>query len=108
MKIFLITNLFPKVSNPNSGIFIVQRFKHYKTYGVNIDAVSPAYENSKSAVLLKKLLKKQDEEYPLEKHEGVKFKPVLINRNLRMVLMNKISRSYFVKIADQFAEAIER
>ncbi len=108
MNTLLITNLFPKVSNLNSGIFITQRLKHYKTYGVNFDAVSPAYENSKSVVLLKKLLKKQNGEYPLEEYERVKFKPVLIHRNLHTVLMNKISRIYFVKIAEQFARAIER
>jgi glycosyltransferase involved in cell wall biosynthesis len=107
MNILLIANLFPKVSNPNSGIFIVQRLKHYKTYGVNFKAVSPAYENSKLVNSLKKFLRKQ-EEYPLAEHEGVKFKPVLIHRSLHTVLMNKISRSYFVKIADQFAKTIER
>jgi glycosyltransferase involved in cell wall biosynthesis len=108
MNTLLITNLFPKVSNLNSGIFITQRLKHYKTYGVNFDAVSPAYENSKLVVLLKKLLKKQNGEYPLEEYERVKFKPVLIHRNLHTVLMNKISRSYFVKIAERFVGAIEQ
>jgi glycosyltransferase involved in cell wall biosynthesis len=107
MKILIITNLAPTVPNPNSGIFIVRRLQHYKSFGIDFDAISLGQTDSKMITMIKRLLRRTSYE-PLEEHEGVKFKPVLINRNLRMVLMNKISRSYFVKIADQFAEAIEQ
>lgn len=107
MKLLVVTNLSPLDSNPNAGIFVVRRLQHYKSFGVDFDAISLGLKDSKIVTAIKKLLQRPSYEL-LEKHEGVKFKPVLINRDLRMVLMNKISRSYFVKIADQFAEAIER
>ncbi|MGB9790507.1 MAG: glycosyltransferase family 4 protein [Thermotoga caldifontis] len=107
MKLLVVTNLSPLDSNPNAGIFVARRLQHYKSFGVDFDAISLGLKDGKIVTAIKKLLQRPSYE-PLEEHEGVKFKPVLINRDLRMVLMNKISRSYFVKIADQFAEAIER
>jgi glycosyltransferase involved in cell wall biosynthesis len=107
MRVLIVTNLAPTIPNPNSGIFIVRRLQHYKSFRVDFDAISLGLKDSKIVTAIKKLLRRLSYE-PLEEHEGMKFKPVLINRNLRMVLMNKISRSYFVKIADQFAKAIER
>jgi glycosyltransferase involved in cell wall biosynthesis len=107
MRVLIVTNLAPTVSNPNSGIFVVRRLQHYKSFRVDFDAISLGLKDSKIVTAIKKLLRRPRYE-PLEEHEGVKFKPVLIHRSLHTVLMNKISRSYFVKIADQFAEAIER
>jgi glycosyltransferase involved in cell wall biosynthesis len=107
MKTLVITNLAPTVSNPNSGIFVVRRLQHYKSFDVDFDTISLGQNDSKIITVIKKLLRRISYE-PLEKCEEVVFKPVLIHRNLHTVLMNKISRSYFVKIAEQFARAIER
>jgi glycosyltransferase involved in cell wall biosynthesis len=107
MKTLVITNLAPTVPNPNSGIFVVRRLQHYKSFRVDFDAISLGLKDSKIVTAIKKLLRRPRYE-PLEEHEGVKFKPVLIHRNLHTVLMNKISRIYFVKIAERFVRAIER
>ncbi|WP_041077422.1 glycosyltransferase family 4 protein [Thermotoga caldifontis] len=108
MRVLVVTNLAPLKTNPNAGIFVVRRLQHYSVHGVNFDAVSLGFENSKTVLLLKRFLRRSTTGNPLEEHEGVKFKPVLIPRNLGIVLMNKVSRNYFVKIAERCAERIER
>jgi glycosyltransferase involved in cell wall biosynthesis len=107
MKTLVITNLAPTVSNPNSGIFVVRRLQHYKSFGVDFDTISLGQTDSKMVTAIKKLLRRTSYK-PLEKCEEVIFKPILIHRNFHTVLMNKISRSYFVKIAEQFVRAIEQ
>jgi glycosyltransferase involved in cell wall biosynthesis len=107
LRTFIISNIAPIVSNPISGIFIARRLQHYKSFGVDFDAISLGQNDSKMVTAIKKLLRRISYE-PLEKIEGVKFKPVLIHRNLHTVLMNKISQSYFVEIAERFTRAIEQ
>jgi glycosyltransferase involved in cell wall biosynthesis len=107
MKLLVVTNLSPLDSNPNAGIFVARRLQHYKSFGVDFDAISLGLKDGKIVTAIKKLLQRPSYE-PLEEHEGVKFKPVLIHRNLHTVLMNKISQSYFVEIAERFTRAIEQ
>lgn len=108
MNVLVVTNLAPLNSNPNAGIFVVRRLQHYSMHGVNFDAVSLGFENSKTVLLLKRFLRRPNTGNPLEEHEGVELKPVLIPRNLGMVLMNKVSRNYFVKTAERYAEWVEQ
>jgi glycosyltransferase involved in cell wall biosynthesis len=107
MKTLVITNLAPTVSNPNSGIFVVRRLQHYKSFSVDFDTISLGQTDSKMVTAIKKILRRTSYE-PLKKCEEVIFKPILIHRNLHTVLMNKISRSYFVEIAERFTRAIEQ
>lgn len=108
MKVLIITNLFPLVSNPFSGIFIVKRLQYYSYYDVNFVSVSLDYKDTKFVSLLKKLMKR-DSAKSLEEYDGIKFKPILMKRNLFRILLDKIfqSNNYLI-ISEKYCRMIEK
>ena len=53
MKPLILTNLFPRKDNPNSGIFITKRLKEYQKLGVDFTAVSLAFRDKCFSLLFR-------------------------------------------------------
>ncbi|MDN5337926.1 MAG: hypothetical protein PWQ20_996 [Thermotogaceae bacterium] len=90
MKVLVLTNLFPRKENPNSGIFLIKRLKEYKKLGVGFTAVSLAFKDKGRILnLLRRLLNKPPET-PLEEFEGVSFNPIFVERDIFNVVIQKL------------------
>jgi len=107
MKVLIITNLFPLNNNSNSGIFVVQRLRHYKSFNVNLDTISLGHHNSKIASLLEKLLRGHSNKKTLEEVENVKFYPVSIEINLLRLIKYGLLRNYFTVLCKEYKKMIE-
>lgn len=107
MKVLVITNLAPSVQNPSSGIFITRRLQQYFKYGIDFDAISLGYSESKLVLLLKSLLKKNQYIEFIKEYKGVRFKPLFIKENLYSTIAPKILSNYFLKNAEKCAKSIE-
>ncbi|WP_334100521.1 glycosyltransferase family 4 protein [Thermotoga petrophila] len=107
MKVLIITNLFPLNTNPNSGVFVVQRLKHYEAFDVNFDTISLGHDNSKTVALVEKLLRGHSNRKPLKEVENLKFYPVSIRINLSRLVKYGLFRNYFTVFCKEYKKMIE-
>jgi glycosyltransferase involved in cell wall biosynthesis len=110
MKPLILTNLFPRKDNPNSGIFITKRLKEYQKLGVDFTAVSLAFRDKGRLLNLLRSLLHKPSEIPLEELEGVSFNPVFVERWLFDVAVQKLwtMKKALENFTDRFAEKIPR
>ncbi|ACJ75208.1 glycosyl transferase, group 1 family protein [Thermosipho africanus TCF52B] len=110
MKPLILTNLFPRKDNPNSGIFITKRLKEYQKLGVDFTAVSLAFRDKGRLLNLLRSLLHKPSEIPLEELEGVSFNPVFVERWLFDVAVQKLwtMKKALENFTDRFAEKISR
>lgn len=73
MKVLLLTNLFPRVSNKNGGIFITSRLREYRKFKISFDVVSLTYKDDFLVRALKKILRRIYND-PLKEIEGIDYK----------------------------------
>ncbi|PHJ14576.1 glycosyl transferase group 1 [Fervidobacterium sp. SC_NGM5_G05] len=107
MKVLVITSLGPKVSNPQAGVFIINRLKYYEMYGIDFDVAVLGYNDNRMVTFAKKFLKIYNKNQPLSMCCGIKLTPVLIDRSLIDLALFKTLPNYFLKTAGRFAQRIE-
>ncbi|AIY85866.1 MULTISPECIES: glycosyltransferase family 4 protein [unclassified Thermotoga] len=110
MKVLILTNLFPRKDNLNSGIFITKRLKEYRKLGADFTAVSLAFRDKGRLLSLLRSLLRKPSEIPLEELEGVSFNPVFVERGLFDVAVQKLwtMKKALENFTDRFAEKIPR
>lgn len=107
MKVLVITSLGPKISNPQAGVFIINRLKYYKMYGIDFDVAMLGYNDNKMVTFFKKFLKIYKKNQPLSMCYGIKLTPVLINRSFIELVLFKTLPNYFLKTTGRFVKTIE-
>jgi len=108
MNVLLLTNLFPVVHMPISGIFITKRLQTYEKLGIRCKAVSlPSGDHMALALLRLILLKKRFQ--PLQSFLGIRYTMLhCCKRDLISVIKSKLSANGYMDISQRFARCIQQ
>lgn len=114
MKILSLTNLFPCLKNPLSGIFITKRLDQYKKLGIDYVAVPVWFQDDLFVRLAKYLLRKSSF-IPATNVGGVDYSPLKCRRTVRWLLwevLRRISEIFDERAisiySQRFAEYVEK
>ncbi|MGQ9856729.1 MAG: glycosyltransferase [Fervidobacterium sp.] len=82
MNVLVVSNLFPYVENKSSGIFLTNRIKLHKRFGVNSVAISLALKDSDMMIRFLKTALGRKENVPLTDIEDIRYEPVFLERGV--------------------------
>lgn len=110
----LLTNLFPLMENPLSGIFITKRLEQYRKLGIDYAALPVSFKDVLLVQLVKRLLR-ESSATPVTDVGGVNYSPLECRKTTIWLLwkvLRRIGKTFdelAISIyAQHFAECVEK